>query len=101
MVQQLLVFVFDILFGILGSIVVCAFSRHREFRADKGGATLAGREKMIGALQALQRTSEMVDTRQAAFQSLKIAGAPKGLVGLLMTHPPLEVRIERLRLMQG
>jgi Zn-dependent protease with chaperone function len=43
----------------------------------------------------------MVDTRQAAFQSLKIAGAPKGLVGLLMTHPPLEVRIERLRLMQG
>jgi heat shock protein HtpX len=101
MVQHLLVFVFDILFGILGSIVVCAFSRHREFRADKGGATLAGREKMIGALQALQRTSEMVDTRQAAFQSLKIAGAPKGIVGLLMTHPPLEVRIERLRLMQG
>lgn len=101
MVQQMLVFLFDILFGLLGSIVVCAFSRYREFRADQGGAGLAGRDKMIGALQALQRTVEMVDPAQPAFQSLKIAGAPKGIVGLLMTHPPLEVRIERLKQWTG
>ncbi|MEN9835374.1 MAG: hypothetical protein RL011_1567 [Pseudomonadota bacterium] len=101
MVQQMLVFLFDILFGLLGSIVVCAFSRYREFRADQGGAQLAGRDKMIGALQALQRTAEMVDTAQPAFQSLKIAGTPKGIMGLLMTHPPLETRIDRLKQWTG
>ena len=96
MVQSLLVFLFDILFGILGSMVVCYFSRQREFRADKGGASLAGREKMIGALEALRRTTEMVDYRQASLQTLKIS-SPKGLFALLLTHPPLEKRIERLR----
>ena len=100
-VQQMLVFVFDLLFGILGSLVVCAFSRYREFRADRGGATLAGKDKMIGALQALIQSQQLVDTRQAAFQSLKIAGAPKGFMALLMTHPPLEERIQRLQTMQG
>lgn len=99
-VQQLLVFVFDIAFGLLGSMVVAWFSRYREYRADQGGATLAGRMKMIGALQALRRTVELVDpTPQPAFQSLKISGSPKGFMALLMTHPPLEKRIERLQQM--
>ena len=96
MVQNVLIFVFDILFGLLGSMVVCYFSRQREFRADNGGASLAGRDKMIGALRALQSTSEMVDYRQASMQTLKIS-SPKGLFALLLTHPPLEQRIERLR----
>ena len=100
-VQQLLVFAFDIVFGLLGSMVVCAFSRHREFRADSGGARLAGRDRMIGALDSLRRTQQLVDSRQSGFQSLKIAGAPKGIVALLMTHPPLEQRIERLRSAQA
>lgn len=96
MVQSLLVFFFDIVFGLLGSMVVCYFSRQREFRADRGGATLAGRDKMIGALEALRRTTETVDYRQASMQTLKIS-SPKGLFALLLTHPPLETRIERLR----
>lgn len=101
LVQQLLVFAFDIVFGLLGSMVVCAFSRQREFRADSGGARLAGRDRMIGALDSLRRTQQLVDSRQSGFQSLKIAGAPKGIVALLMTHPPLELRIERLKSAQA
>ena len=101
LVQQLLVFAFDIVFGLLGSMVVCAFSRHREFRADSGGARLAGRDRMIGALDSLRRTQQLVDSRQSGFQSLKIAGAPKGIMALLMTHPPLEQRIERLKSAQA
>lgn len=96
-VQFALVMLFDIVFGLLGSMVVFYFSRHREFRADQGGAKFAGREKMIGALEALRRNTQLVDTHQPALQTLKISGAPKGLMSLLSTHPPLEKRIERLR----
>ncbi len=95
-VESLLVFAFDIVFGILGSIVVCYVSRQREFRADIGGATLAGRDKMIAALDRLRRSTELVDYNQPAMQTLKIS-SPKGILALLMTHPPLEQRIERLR----
>lgn len=98
-VQHMLVIAFDIVFGLLGSMVVAYVSRHREFRADAGGATLAGREKMIGALSALGRASGMVDNRHEAFATLKINGMPKGFWALLMTHPPLELRIERLKQM--
>ena len=59
-------FVLQIVFMILGSMVVAAFSRWREYRADAGGARLAGREKMIGALEALRRTYEIVDPTAAA-----------------------------------
>jgi len=89
--------VLEIVFLILGSIVVAWFSRMREFRADAGGAALAGRENMIGALRALQRNSERVDPNaQPALQTLKISGQSK-LVHLFATHPPLEVRIRRLQ----
>jgi heat shock protein HtpX len=99
--QFLLVMVFQIVFSILGSIVVCWFSRQREFRADAGGARLAGRENMINALRALGRlydpevaTAEAKHTQ--AFQSMKISGKPGGFLSLLSTHPPIEERIARL-----
>jgi heat shock protein HtpX len=92
--------VFDIVFSILGSIVVAWFSRLREYRADAGGAQLAGRERMIGALEALQRTYGIVDpaSSQAAVQTLKISGHPTGLMRFFSTHPPLETRIARLKM---
>ena len=92
--------VFDIAFSILGSVVVAWFSRLREFRADAGGARLAGREQMIGALEALRRTYGIVDpaSNQAAVQTLKISGHPTGLMRFFSTHPPLETRIARLKM---
>jgi heat shock protein HtpX len=93
--------VFDIAFSILGSVVVAWFSRLREFRADAGGAQLAGRDRMVGALEALQRTYGIVDPadNQAAVQTLKISGHPRGLMRFFSTHPPLETRIARLKMM--
>jgi len=97
----LLVMLFQVVFGILGSMVVAAFSRWREFHADAGGAKLAGRENMIGALQALKRLNDprvlAAEAQHApGFQALKISGAPRGLMALLATHPPIETRIARL-----
>ncbi len=94
----LFVILFEILFGIIGQVIVSWFSRVREFRADAGGARLAGRDNMIAALQGLQRSTELVDTGHAALASLKISGQAKGLMALLASHPPLPVRIERLRM---
>jgi heat shock protein HtpX len=91
-------FVLEIVFMILGSIVVAWFSRYREFRADAGGARLAGRENMISALESLQRTFEGVDPGvQPAVAALKISSRPRGIFRLFSTHPPLEDRIARLR----
>jgi heat shock protein HtpX len=99
--QFLLVIVFQIVFSILGSLIVCWFSRQREFRADAGGARLAGRENMINALRALARLHDpevaaAEAQRGQAFQSLKISGRAGGLLALLATHPPIEERIARL-----
>lgn len=90
-------FAFEILFSLLGAMVVAAFSRMREFRADRGGALFAGRDKMIHALQSLKGTLEQVDESHPAMASFKISGRPRGLLALLATHPNLETRIERLR----
>jgi heat shock protein HtpX len=84
----------------LGFVVVAWFSRYREFRADAGGAAYAGREKMVGALQSLQRAfgrDTDPDPRSAKLATLKISGKASGLMALLSTHPPLEARIARLR----
>jgi heat shock protein HtpX len=90
--------VLEIVFMILGSILVARFSRYREFRADKGGAKLAGRESMIQALESLKKTFESVDpTAQPAIAALKISSRPGGIMKLFSTHPPLEERIERLK----
>ncbi len=95
---QLMVFFFEIVFMVLGSIVIATFSRFREFRADAGGARLAGKEKMIAALQALKRVVEVKDERvqQPAFQALKISGSG-GFLKLFSSHPPLDDRIARLQ----
>lgn len=98
--QMMVTFALEIVFGILGSMVVAAYSRFREFRADKGGAEIAGREKMIGALQALQRTiglaNEPETARDANVAALKISGR-KSWLNLFSTHPSLDVRIARLK----
>lgn len=94
----LLQFILEIIFMILGSLVVAWFSRHREFRADHGGAQVAGRPQMIGALQALQRCHELVDPRaQPAVKALKISTRSSGFLRFFSTHPPLEERIARLQ----
>jgi len=84
----------QIVLGILASMLVMWFSRYREFKADAGGANLAGREKMIGALRALQRGHEAEDLpgQLAAFG---INGG--GMSKLFMSHPPLEERIAALQ----
>ena len=87
----------QIVLGILASMIVMWFSRQREFRADSGGARLAGRDKMIGALERLQRAHEPSQLPQS-MQAFGIsAGRASGLRQLFMSHPPLERRIAALR----
>jgi heat shock protein HtpX len=97
---MLFVFFFEVVFMIFGSMLICVFSRYREFRADKGGADLAGRDKMISALESLKRMQNIRDEARAktSFQAFKISTRTKsGLMRLFSTHPPLEERIERLK----
>ncbi|SFK59704.1 Heat shock protein. Metallo peptidase. MEROPS family M48B [Nitrosomonas aestuarii] len=87
----------EIILGILASMIVMWFSRQREFRADAGGASLAGRDKMIAALQRLQLTVKQphLPDQLAAFGISGSLGG--GLKSLFMSHPPLEDRIAALR----
>ncbi len=86
----------EMVLGILASMIVMWFSRQREFRADNGGASLAGRQKMIAALQALQRQHPApLPDKMAAFGIS--GGMGGGLKRLFMTHPPLEERIAALQ----
>ncbi|MBP1933116.1 protease HtpX [Ammoniphilus resinae] len=96
-VHFIAVIVFDILFSILGSMVVMAFSRYREYHADAGGAYLAGKDKMIHALQSLKQTVQFVDTEQQSVAALKISGKRGGFLSLFASHPDLDDRIERLK----
>jgi len=86
----------QIVLGFLAGMVVAWFSRQREFRADAGGAHLAGTNSMIGALEALKR----VHSPTALPEQMKAFGindaAPTGLQRLLMSHPPLDERIAAL-----
>jgi heat shock protein HtpX len=87
----------QIVFGILASVIVMWFSRQREYRADAGGAKLAGVGSMIDALESLQKSAhEPLPDQMTAFG---ISGKPSrhGLKLLFMTHPPLEDRIEALK----
>ncbi len=95
---SILVFLFEIVFMILGTIVIATYSRFREYRADAGGARLVGRDKMIQALQALERTTQIQDpnVQQPAFQAFKIS-SNKPFLRLFSSHPPLEDRIARLQ----
>ena len=85
----------QVVLGVLASIIVMWFSRRREFRADAGGASLAGREKMIAALERLKMNHEqtVLPEKIAAFG---ISGG-KGFAKIFMTHPPLDERIAALR----
>lgn len=87
--------VLEIVLGILGSLVTAWFSRHREFRADYGGAGLAGRDRMLAALRRLASNRELVDTQHQALATLKINGT-RGWMVFFSTHPPLEARIAAL-----
>ena len=91
------VLVSELLLGLLASIIVMAFSRYREFRADRGGARLAGSDNMISALESLKRSyGEPLQAPQLA--ALGISGSVgMGFKRLFMSHPPLEERIEALR----
>ncbi|TGL75832.1 protease HtpX [Leptospira yasudae] len=90
--------VLSILFSILGSIVVAYFSRTREYRADAGGAKLAGRQNMIAALEKLRRTFDAPEDERGgeALATMKISGHSKWMA-LFSTHPPLEARIAALK----
>ena len=89
------VFALEMVLGLLGSLITAWFSRVREFRADAGGAQLAGRENMVGALKRLMANREMVDTSHQALATMKINGA-RGWMMFFSTHPPLEQRIAAL-----
>ncbi len=93
----MLTMMFDVLFTLLGSILVATFSRYREYRADRGGANLAGHSNMISALQALQRTMQPEDARAPSLAALKISHKSTGFRALFSSHPPLELRIARLQ----
>lgn len=87
----------QMVFGVLASIVVFWFSRQREFRADAGAAALAGREKMVAALEKLRQTAMQphLPDQMSAFGISGTTGG--GLKRLFMTHPSLEERIEALK----
>ncbi|MFH0350873.1 MAG: protease HtpX [Chromatiales bacterium] len=82
--------------GVLAMIIVMWFSRWREFRADSGGAKLAGRDKMIRALERLGASVQQ-DPMPEQLQAFGIAGKPSGLARLFMSHPPIEERVAALR----
>jgi len=87
----------EVILGLLASVIVSWFSRQREYRADAGGASLAGRQKMIAALQRLKQAHEPTSLPDG-MQAFGISGGvPAGLKALLMSHPPLDRRIEALQ----
>jgi len=87
----------QILLGILANIIVMAFSRWREFRADRGGAHLAGIPNMIAALEALKRAHEPLPSQQFASFGITSGPVSRGIQRLFMSHPPLDERIAALR----
>ena len=93
--RHMVYMLFQVIFGILASPIIFGFSRWREYRADAGSAKLAGKHKMIKALEALDRNYEQltkVETNQAAFQ----VSAKDGFAELFSSHPPLKKRIAAL-----
>ncbi|MDP1735458.1 MAG: protease HtpX [Sulfuritalea sp.] len=90
----------ELVLGVLASIIVMWFSRQREFRADRGGAALAGRPNMIAALERLNSLHPAPLPEKLAAFGISGGGAG-GIKRLFMTHPPLEERIEALRRQAG
>ena len=96
MLSWVVMIVLEIGLGILGSLVTAWFSRQREFKADYGGATLAGRAPMLAALRRLAANAELVDTSHQALATMKISGTRRNYMVFFSTHPPLEQRIAAL-----
>jgi heat shock protein HtpX len=96
----LTVMVLEIIFGLLASVIVMWFSRYREFRADAGGARLAGRDKMIAALERLQSAYGHSHLPEQV-KAFGITPGKSGISRLFMSHPPLEERIAALRQARG
>ncbi|MDO5054428.1 protease HtpX [Pasteurella oralis] len=92
----LVAMVLEIVFGFLASIIAMWFSRYREFRADAGSAELVGKQKMIAALQRLQRLHEPQEL-EGQLAAFAINGKRSSLAALFMSHPPLEKRIAALQ----
>ena len=91
------VIVLQLVFGILATLIVMWFSRRREFRADRGGAQLAGKSRMIAALEDLKRVHEPLPSQQFAAFGIAEGPVAGGLKRLFMSHPPLDERIAALR----
>lgn len=89
----------QIVLSLLGSLMVAYFSRRREFRADRGGAQYAGRERMLAGLKQLRSVYGVVDDSHQELATLKISGHASSFMQLFSTHPPLEERIRRLETM--
>lgn len=95
-----IVFGLEMVLGLFATMIAMWFSRRREFRADHGGATLAGRQKMIAALERLQ-ANHSTSTLPAQVEAFGIAGGVgQGLKKLFLSHPPLPERIDALRAAQ-
>lgn len=92
---------FQIVFMVFGSLVVFWYSRRREFRADAGGARLAGKQKMIHALEGLKKSVKQrigAAQKEEALQTFKVSAPSKpGLARLFSSHPPLDERIAALK----
>lgn len=87
----------QVVLGILASAIVMWFSRQREFRADAGGANIAGRQKMVGALKRLQQSANQPHLPEQLEAFGISGGMGVGIKRLFMSHPPLEERIEVLQ----
>ncbi|KAF1721227.1 protease HtpX [Pseudoxanthomonas wuyuanensis] len=96
-----IVMALEVVFGLFATMIAMWFSRRREFRADAGGASLAGRHKMIAALERLG-AQQRPSTLPAQVEAFGIAGGiGQGLKKLFLSHPPLEQRIAALRQAQA
>ena len=87
----------QVVLGILASAIVMWFSRQREFRADAGGANIAGRQKMVSALKRLQQSANQPHLPEQLEAFGISGGMGVGIKRLFMSHPPLEERIEALQ----
>ncbi|MCL4792570.1 MAG: M48 family metalloprotease, partial [Gammaproteobacteria bacterium] len=94
------VIVAQLVLGLLASMIVAWFSRQREFRADAGGARLAGRNSMVAALERLQQASSPTPLPEG-MQAFGISGGAARFGKLFMTHPPLPERIAALKSAQS
>ncbi|HEV3285806.1 MAG TPA: protease HtpX [Steroidobacteraceae bacterium] len=91
------VIVLQLVLGIFANIIVMWYSRQREFRADRGGAQLTGKDNMIAALEELKRVHQPLPSQQFAAFGIADGSTGGGLRRLFMSHPPLDERIAALR----